>query len=608
MQSSNVQGFTQSIQPDLLIGPYIDEVVYKVIANQDQRFLALLAGEIEMDTSFFDPVHYQTLASDPDVSIFQAFRNGYSQFTFNCGKYPLNISGLRRAFAFAFNKTEISEVVMEGFAVPHDSLVPLPNGWCIEDQLDWHYYDAQPEIGNQILDDLNFTIDAETGFRLTPKGTAFNILLEYAGCGCHGYETPDAAVAALRSLHIDADVRISDFNDIITRMDIHGDFDMFYYGINFFNNDIDWLAFEFWSEYVDELYQNPCNFANVTYDYWRNQLLYGSTYEEVYEAAAEMQKILHYNVPRLVVGETTYNQAYRNNRFTGHVEDFMDYISGPWTMRKIHKIEGGFGGTVNVAIAEEPDSFNFFVSNSAYSKAITNNLWPSLYKYGPDARPWPDIAETMLTETHSDNPSVPEGHTRFTIDIIQNATWSDGEPLTADDVAFSVVYDFAITVDGSAAPDLGDLVAAYSPTKYRAIIEYSTESYWHFNKFAFNYIIPEHIFNDETGIGYSGWSTWNPVFDSAEPHVTCGPYVFTGYQAGEYYNIKSNPHFHYYPSSPPPDHIQTNPSNNATTNQTTGFILDWNTILVISMASGSTVVIMFCIVLIIRERRNLANI
>ena len=102
-----VQGHL-AVTSDLSKGPYVDEIVYHVINNQDQRILALQAGEIDMDTSFFDPVHYDTLNSDPDIDIFQCVRNGYGHITINCDKYPFNISAFRRAFAYAINKTRVT--------------------------------------------------------------------------------------------------------------------------------------------------------------------------------------------------------------------------------------------------------------------------------------------------------------------------------------------------------------------------------------------------------------------------------------------------------------------------------------------------------------------
>jgi len=527
----------------LKTGPYIDKIVYNVIANQDQRILALQAGAIEMDTSFFDPVHLPTLEADEDIDINVALRNGYGHLTINCRDYPLNISGLRRAFAYAVDKTRVQMEVMDGFSQNHDSLLPYVNEFCIEDDLDWHYYDPQPDIGNAILDELGFAIDAGTGFRLAPDGSAFDIEIEYASGGLGG--SAQIGVDALHSLHIDARTLAADFNDYITRLKEHGEYDMVFYAVNFQGHEIDWLADEYWSENAEVFDKNPTNFRNVTYDSWRNQLLHGAIYEEVYEAAVEMQKILHYNVPRIVMYQNTYMQGYRNDQFTGHVPDLNTYITGPWTMRNIHRIEGGYGGTLDVAISQEPDSFNFFVARSAYSRTILDMLYSSLFDRDPDGHPIGDLAESMVIEKHDDNQAVPEGHTRFTIDIIQNATWTDGYPLTAEDVAFT--FNYIMDANITQIIDLGEIYGVWSPTPHRVVFEFSSESYWHFSEFAYQWIIPKHIFNDVDGIGYEGWETWNPGFDPAEPHVTSGPFYLTDFEPGEFYEVSYNPNFYYAP-------------------------------------------------------------
>ena len=538
------------IPSNLNEGPYVDYVDYLVISNENQRVLALQAGTIDMDTSFFDPVYYNTLVADPDVSVYSALRNGYGQITINCRDYPLSISALRRAFAFAYNKTEIIADAFDGFGQEHDSLVPITNGWCVEDQFLYHYYTANADTGNAILDAAGFAVDGGTGFRNAPNGSAFDITIEYAASSpTIGGVVAQAAVDALTALQIDAHAQAADFNNYISRLDNHGDYDMIFYASQFYSNDVDWLAYEYWSAYADVPYQNPSNFANATYDSCRNQLLYGTTFDDVFEASAEMQRILQYNVPRLVVYENTYLQGYRTDEFTGYVEDLGRYIAGPWTMRKIHNLDGTPGGTVSVAIAQEPDTFNIFTTNSQYSAAILTNLYSSLYKYGPDLAPWPDLAESVLVETHAENAAVPTGHTRYTIDIIQNASWSDGMPLTAEDVAYTFTYAVESYAYGNpAGADLGDLVAAYAPSTYRVILEFSTESYWQFSDFAFDYIIPEHIFQD---IGYDGWNDWNPVF-SSDPQVTSGPFQFVSYSTGDWYRIGKNPLYYYLPPNPAP--------------------------------------------------------
>ncbi|MGY5858768.1 MAG: ABC transporter substrate-binding protein [Candidatus Thorarchaeota archaeon] len=540
------------VPSDINVGPYIDKLVYKVIKDPSQTILALQAGTIEMDNSFFNPSYLPQLGADPDIEVFEALRNGYGHITINCDKYPLNISAFRRAFAFAFDQEKVTIDVMGGFSQEHDSLVPYPNGWCIEDDFTYHYYSDQTSEGQAILEAAGFEIDPATDFLLAPDGSPFDVTIQY---GANSEEIAGATARigaeALQRLGVNAHAQASDFNEYISNLDSHGDYDMVFYALNFYSNDVDWLAYEYWSEYADVDYQNPTAFRNETYDDWRDQLLYGTTYEQVEEAAAAMQEILHYNVPRLVVYENKYMQGYRNDKFTGHVEDLGRYISGPWTMRKIQNIDGSFGGTVPVGLGEEPDSFNIFVTNSAYAAAINTELWSSLYTFGPDLNPWPDLAEGYIVETHSDNDDVPAGHTRFTIDVIQNASWSDGVQLTANDVAFSISYAFESSIYGNpAGTDIGDLVAAYAPTPYKAVIEFNTESYWHFSNFAYDTIIPEHVFNDVDGIGYEGWNTWNPVFDPAEPNVNCGPYQITDFEAGEFYELTYNPLFHYAPERP----------------------------------------------------------
>jgi ABC-type transport system substrate-binding protein len=145
---------------------------------------------------------------------------------------------------------------------------------------------------------------------------------------------------------------------------------------------------------------------------------------------------------------------------------------------------------------------------------------------------------------------VSEGNTRFTVDIIQNATWSDGTPIATNDVAFTYTYLYESAKYGNPrSAILGDLVAAYAPTTYRAIIEFNSESMWHLSSFAHEYIIPQHIFNDVDGIGYDGWNTWNPVFNSEHPFVTAGPFLFTDGEIGEFYELTVNPDYYYLPDT-----------------------------------------------------------
>ena len=581
-----------NLSSDLRVGPFVDEIEYIVIPESDDRIAAILTGDIEIDNENFNPSNLNLLAVDFDISIAENLRNGYGHLVINCRDYPLNISGFRRAFAFAYDKRAAQQNILLGYSQLHDSIVPATNSFCIEEDLDWHYYDADPITGNQILDDLGFELQGD-GWRTAPNGTPIDIEVSYpevspdiAGC------CAQLGVDALVSLHIHAHLAPQDFNTYMGILASHGEYDMFFYATDFHTYDIDWLAYSYWSERANEPLENPTNFMNATYDSCRNPLLHGTTYKEVYAAAAEMQKILHYNVPLLVVYENIYMQAYRNDQFTGHVPDLGRSIAGLWTMRKIYRLDGSQGGIVAVGVDGEPDNFNIWHSTSTTSKVIFDEIYPSLYARAPDLTPYPYLATEIVIETHEDNQAVLDGHTRFTIDIIENATWSDGTPLTARDVAFSYNFPYDAHFNGWVR---GDFVSAYTLDNNTVAVDYETESFLHFNDFAYQYIVPYHIFNEDTGIGYVEAWDWNPVFDPDDPLVTAGPFLFSNHSRGEFYELTANPDFWF---TPPPDHVQTSPRTSET-----GRPLDPVTLTFYTVSGISSVVIVVMVILILRNRR-----
>ena len=561
------------IPEDIRYGPFIDKTVYNIIYGVGPTLLALQVGEIDIGS--IDPVYSYDFDIPSNIDIFESPRNGYPYIRINCDQYPLNISGFRRAFAFAFNKTKAVHYAYEGHASLHDSLVPSTNRWCSENLLEPHYYDAEIDIANSILDELGFSINSTTGYRNAPNGDPFYV---------EGYSYPfyfnnrvaSLAIEALDSLNIHADWFYPDFYP----WELPPTWSMLLFGRDFEYDDL-------------ELDITSSNYSNDTYDFWMSEFQSGESYREVRDAAIEIQKILHYEVPLLVVCQSNYLQGYRTDHFQGLVVDLCRYLSGPWTLRRAHKIDGMYGGILNIGLNHEPSSFNIYTTNS---HMILENLYSSLYSRDPNMNPIPDLAVSMLVETHSNNSIVPNGHMRFTFDILQNATWSDGRTLTAEDVVFTFIYQLESgSYDNPAADSLGDLISIYTPSTYRVVFEFSSESYWHFNKIAYEYIIPKHIF---TRIGYSGWNTWNPVFNPNEPHVTCGPFVLTNFEAGEYYELTSNPEYHWLPYRPPLSPSVTNTSTQPTTPDSIFEIVS------ITLSTTYVVVIAGIILLLIKDRKH----
>ncbi len=520
-------------------GAYVEKIVYNVIQGDDQQILALQNNEIDLIGDMIDPTCLPTLQACEGIEVANTLRNGYGYLSINTAKNPLNYTAFRRALAFALDKQAISDDAWDGLSEPQDSCIPQINPFSCEGLLGYDYYEADVEFGNQLLDDAGFVIDNVTGFRLDPHGNPFSILIEVSQTSHIALEVGDKTEEALLALYVDAEAVATDFYEYFNWCCGWSDYDILFLGSSFSTFDVGWLAYQFWSEFADEPYYNFPNWRNATYDSWRDQLLHSTDYQDVYDAAFAMQEIWVHACPEIVCYENILLSAYRTDRFEGFVNDVSEGVPGWWTNYKVRLQSGEpgapFGGTFRWSTPLDLDTFNFMTSNSAYTINVMQMLYDSLIKVGPDGNDILWLAESYLAETHADNPSVPEGHTRFTFDLIQNATWTDGAPLTAEDVAFTLNY-YRNSPGNPYGPDLTEMTAAYAPTTYRMVLEFNTESYWHLHTISYKPIIPKHFFLD---IGLEGWNTWDPQ-PPGESMVTSGPYNVSEYVPGEFCELTIN--------------------------------------------------------------------
>ncbi|MFW9911497.1 MAG: ABC transporter substrate-binding protein [Candidatus Thorarchaeota archaeon] len=557
-------------------GPFVDQLVYKILSSQDEEILALQNDEIDVIGSQIDPIYLDMLDEDPHISTVGVVGNGYGQLVINTAKYPLNITPFRRALAFALDKNSIRDYAWAGEAYAIDSPVPAANPFSIEGSLPYNYYSNQSNIGNQLLDDAGFLDHDADGFREAPDGSDFDILIEVPVSSLRDVSVGNRIAAALGSLHIDAQSQPTDYFQYVTRVNFHQDFDMVIIDRLFSDFGVQWLETSFGSTYATVDFYNPSNFRNTTFDSWLPQLLSSTSYADVQGAAEELQKILIYECPVIILYERIDYAAYRTDVFENHIADAIENVHGFWTNLKVRKKEaagGPFGGIYRSSITQDVDSFNFMVSTNWDTARVLSNTELSLMKRAANGALTPWLMESVIVETNADNSSVPAGYTRFTFDILQNATWSDGHPVDSLDVAFSFNYYLDTLAYGNpVGANLVDLAAAYSTAPYQVVIEFSTESYWHLENIATLNIIPQHVFE---AIGVSGWSTWNPILGS-DPFITASPFRITGYVSGDYIELTYSDGFFFAPSHDVTSPAVIGPPLVAFPESSTGEIISWN--------------------------------
>ena len=526
-------------------GPYLDKLQAKIITQDDLQALALLSDEIDLIGNSVHPDFFEALSETTDIELVQTPRNGYAYLTINTLKNPFNYTSFRRALAFAIDKEAISEEVWNGLSESQDSCVPKSNPYSVEGQLPYSYYGANVELGNQLLNESGFSIDNETGFRIDPHGNPFQVHVEVLRESLVAKETCQMVIEAFDALHIDADLWLPHFYEYLGRLYWHGDYDIAFLSRSFSNWNVDWLAYNFKSYFADVPGFNYPNFSNESLDIWIDHLLHSVDYDEVYEAAIEIQKILAYECPEIVLYENILLSAYRTDRFEGFVNDASTGIPCWWTYQKAHlkAVESGpFGGTLRTSMPLDVLGFNFMTAIADYPlNGMLYMMYDSLLKPNSDGFDIPWLAESYEVTTHTDDSTVPEGHTRVVFDIRRNATWSDGIPITANDVSFTINY-YRDMPGSPYRPSLWNMSQAVALTDHRVRFEFNTESFWHLHSIAYKPIIPKHIFLE---IGLEGWDEWNPI-PPGDSIVTSGPFLISGYIPGDVLEFKPNPNHFFY--------------------------------------------------------------
>ncbi|MFW9850892.1 MAG: ABC transporter substrate-binding protein [Candidatus Thorarchaeota archaeon] len=557
-----------SISEEIHQGLYINKIVYNIITQEDQQVLALQNGEIDLIGQIFNPLYLDMLEQSENIEILNKPRNGYQILNINTAKYPFNITEFRRALAFALDKQRICSEVWFGYATPQDSPIPFGNVFSAEGDIGYTYYDGDNVTGNMLLDHAGFLDVDEDGYREAPNGDDFDVLIEVPNTPDTDIEIGEIIEDTFHTLSIDAQCVPTVFYEYLNRVYHHYDYDAVLFSEEFDTFDIDWFAYDYWSEYADEPYWNFPNWRNATFDSWREQLLQ-ATYlygpGGLIEAAYEMQKIWIHACPGIVIGQNQFLSAFRTDRFEGFVNSVIDGVPGWWTNYKAHLKDeqgGPYGGILRWSSSLDIDSFNFMVTSSEYSKNVQMELYDSLFKQDPDGNDILWIAESFYANTHEDNPDVPDGHVRFGFNIRHNITWTDNTPLTGEDVVFSLNY-YRDSPGNPYGFDLTEMTAAYAPTPYEVIVEFNTDSYWHLHSISYKPIIPKHVFQE---IGLDGWNLWNPD-PRTESMITSGPFNVSDYVGGEFIELEYNPNYFFMswnPSEPRPEQVPITTTGNPT--------------------------------------------
>ena len=208
-------------------------------------------------------------------------------------------------------------------------------------------------------------------------------------------------------------------------------------------------------------------------------------------------------------------------------------LSGCQKMEEF-KYKGNKGGTLIIALLDEPSNLNPVYPPLSGSSKVTDQLFAPLISEKSDGKVRPGLAESW---TYS------EDLKSITYTIARGATWHDGKPVTAEDVVFTVNKILDSENNSPLAHKLNyvESVEALSDRTVKFTLKQVFAGELQSTNI---YPIPKHILEKEDNIAKSGFNI--------DP-VGSGPYKLKEWNEGKWIELVANSN--YFRGRPPVDRM-----------------------------------------------------
>ncbi|KPL08450.1 hypothetical protein AMJ86_00300 [bacterium SM23_57] len=552
-------------------GGYLDRVTFVVYSPEDEQLglQALQANIIYAWDEQFPADNLVEFQATAGVEVTTEPGDFYRLFNLNCDRFPTNITGYRRAIAYALDKAAVVQASTGGLAFLQDCAIPIALGnWTYEGELIETYYSKNIIAANASLDAAGFRdldgngwrdYDADNSTTLSPGDVLdedFIIDLYHTAGHAPSGNAVEIACQGLNQCGIMAEVAPQDFYimyDMIT------DYDYWLSCFSFTNMVSADLLYDLFHSSTRNNQWYFGSWSNATYDAAAEALMRASTESEANEWAWKCQEILWYEQPMIVCYNDIYTRAYRTDIWEGYINmRGRNRITNGYSLVHI-KLKEEAGGPFGcypteyiMSLNEGLDTTNWLMSNSKHTSKVFQLVYEELTTISPyDWTHQPSLAYAW--ETHATNASgdIQEGE-KYTFHLYENATWHDGKPLTATDVAFSLTLALQ---DPYNAQNYQNVYKTNIIDSHTIEIYTNTTGYLEWTRATGFTVYPTHIWSTHPNI-----TMWQP---SVEELVGSGPYVCSAHVPRQYVVLERHHAWHFavpqpprtscwYPPPPPP--------------------------------------------------------
>jgi len=191
---------------------------------------------------------------------------------------------------------------------------------------------------------------------------------------------------------------------------------------------------------------------------------------------------------------------------------------------------------VTFAWTQEPDSLNYWYTGMWYATGLMELFSCSAWLWDDTNTAYPVLAKEIPSV---ENGGVSTDGLTITINLVENATWSDGAPITSADFLFTydMIMDDANAVDSKYPYDY--LTSLEAPNDYTVVMNFEEVFTPWTTGFFERMILPKHIlepvYQAEGSIESAAWNN--------APTVGCGPFTFDEWESGSFVSFVRNDNY-----------------------------------------------------------------
>ncbi len=190
------------------------------------------------------------------------------------------------------------------------------------------------------------------------------------------------------------------------------------------------------------------------------------------------------------------------------------------------------GGTVVLIIPEEPTTLNYFAADAAIVRQVAEATdMTGLDTIDQNGEYQPVLATELPT---LDNGGLSKDYLTVTWHLKPDLKWSDGQPLTSDDIKFT--WEVLSNSNSGALAGTGGfnlITSVDTPDSTTAVLTYSSPYPAYLNQFAYG-LLPRHATGKPEDMTNWDWDR--------QP-VGAGPYVVSDWQSGQSITMTKNPYY-----------------------------------------------------------------